>query len=163
MRDLYFRLTTGDVANNCFKAIHDMVAKYHGKYFVTVKIGIDDNNARSLAQNRLYWLWLTALANQLGESKDYYHLYCKRHFLSKIYLRDSVDIELANVQPSLKIAKQCLPKHDYESIAWGVAKGVSTTLANSQQMKEYLNDVYNFGFDKGVDFPMPDDLMWSVR
>lgn len=163
MSKLFFRLINGDVANNCFKAIHDMVAEYQGKHAVTVKIGIDDNNARTVAQNRLYWLWLTALSNELGESKEYYHLYCKRHFLSKIYLRDGVDGELANVQPSLKIAKQCLPKHDYENIAWGVAKGVSTTLANTKQMKEYLDEIYRFGFDKGVDFPMPDDLMWSVR
>lgn len=163
MKSLFFRLANGDVANNCFKAIHDMVAKYHGKHFVTVKIGIDDNNARSVAQNSLYWLWLTALSNQLGESKEYYHLYCKRHFLSKIYLRDGTDMELTNVQPSLRVAKECLPKQDYENIAWGVVKGVSTTVANTKQMKEYLDEIYRFGFDKGVDFPMPEDLIWSVR
>lgn len=159
----FFRLVNANVFNNCLKTIDEMMTKYHGKHFVTVNIGIDDSNARSVAQNRLYWLWLTVLSEELGESKEYYHLYCKRYFLAKIYLRDGVDLELTNVQPSLKVAKECLPTADYENIAWSVAKSVSTTLANSKQMKEYLDDVYQFALDKNVVLPLPDDLVWSVR
>lgn len=162
MKD-FFRLVNADVFNNCLKAIDEMMTKHHGKHFVTVKIGVDDRNARSVAQNRLYWLWLTVLSKELGESKEYYHLYCKRHFLAKIYLRDGVDVELTSVQPSLKIAKNCLPLQDYENIAWNVAKGVSTTLANNKQMKEYLGDIYRFALDKDVVLPMPDDLVWSLE
>lgn len=80
-----FRLVNADIAENCFRAIHDAVAdNLDTKHNVVVTIGIDDDKARSLAQNRLYWLWLNELERQTGQDDDELHIYFKRLFLAKI-------------------------------------------------------------------------------
>jgi transposase len=44
---------------------------------------------RTLDQNALYWLWLTCIEQETGNSKEDIHYYCKDNFLPKKEMTDS--------------------------------------------------------------------------
>lgn len=48
----------------------------------------DDDKIRSLAQNRIYWQYLTTISQHTGVSKDRLHTDFKRKFLARILARD---------------------------------------------------------------------------
>lgn len=54
--------------------------KFHGdrKYRLSVTVW---RPVRSLASNRLYWLWLGVIAKDTGNDVDDLHSYCKQTFL----------------------------------------------------------------------------------
>ena len=76
MTSQFFRLINDDIATNCFKTIADFVAT--GKT-TTVIVDFEDTSdrARTLAQNRIYWLWVQVIADKEGKSKDYQHAFSK--------------------------------------------------------------------------------------
>ncbi|WP_432480604.1 hypothetical protein [Moraxella sp. ZY200743] len=122
---------------------------------VVVTIGIDDDKARSLAQNRLYWKWLHQLKQQTGQDL---HLYFKRLFLSKIYARD--DGDFAQMVGSVAQCKGLLDDWQYENLANNVIKNISTTKASVKQMSEYLNKIEIWAFGQGLTLTMPSELEW---
>lgn len=151
-----FRLINADIAENCFKAIHDAVAEtIDTKHNVVVTIGIDDDKARSLAQNRIYWLWIGQLEKQTGQDL---HLYFKRLFLSKIYAKD--DGDFAQMAQSIASCQELLDNWQYEQLATGVIKQISTTKASVKQMSEYLNKIEIWAFGQGLTLSVPSDLGW---
>lgn len=156
----FFRLTNADVATNCFGAIHQAVMdNKDGKKFVTVTIDVTtEDKARSTAQNRLYWMWLHQFAKHTGASDTDLHLDFKRRMLAKIFYRD--DTEFAEMTRSVKALEQVLDGREYEHIATGLAKLMSTTRATTAQMTEYLNAIYAFCYDKGCLLKVPDELAW---
>ena len=86
-----FRLIDDDVFINCANAI---LTRYKAVKGVLNIIITDDDETRSHAQNRLYWVWLTQLQNKWGQDKDSLHIQFKRQFLARIYLRDGTDKQL---------------------------------------------------------------------
>lgn len=151
-----FRLVSSDVAENCFKAIHDAVAEtIDTKHNVVVTIGLDDDKARSLAQNRIYWLWIGQLEKQTGQEL---HLYFKRLFLSKIYAKD--DGDFAQMADSIARCKGLLDDWQYEQLATGVIKQISTTKASVKQMSEYLNKIEIWAVANGFKVTTPQELAW---
>lgn len=156
MKPQSYRLINADVAENCFKAIHDAVAEtIDTKHNVVVTIAIDDDKARSLAQNRLYWLWIGQLEKQTGQDL---HLYFKRLFLAKIYAKN--DGDFAQMADSIARCKGVLDDWQYEQLATGVIKQISTTKASVKQMSEYLNKIEIWAFGQGLTLTVPSELEW---
>ena len=154
MTSQFFRLINADVATNCFKAINDFVAT--GKT-TTVIVDFEDasDRARTLAQNRLYWLWVQVIADKDGNDKDTQHAMLKRNFLAKILCRSNG--ELVPVFDSVKNCEQYMVVTEYDNFALGVAKLLSTTKASVSEMTEYLNDIERFYFSEGLALPVPAD------
>ena len=151
-----FRLIDDDVFINCTNAI---LTRYKAVKGVLNVIITDDDETRSHAQNKLYWVWLTQLQNKWGQDKDSLHIQLKRQFLARIYLRDGTDKRLPIAVQNLQVIKELAP-HIYESQAEVVANGISTTIASTKQFTEYLNDIYTFSYAKGVLLEIPQDLAW---
>lgn len=153
-RPLYFRLVNNEVRDNCVKAL--FMAQQSSEDTLEVIIQ-PENRKRSLATNRLYWLWITQAADEWGDVKDGVHYYFKRRFLLKIYYRDSNSF--AAMCDSIK-ALQDLDLDHYDKIAAEVVGLVSTTKATDKQMSEYLDDIYRFCYAQGLFLLIPDDLVW---
>lgn len=124
---------------------------------VTVEV-ISKDRARSVAQNALYWKWVTIIAGKDGNTKEQQHTILKRAHLVKIYQRD--DLETAETVIALNEAKAVLSFQEYERLAQGVARLFSTTKASTKQMGEYLHEIYHFYNAKGLWLPQPDDYQW---
>ncbi|STY99844.1 Uncharacterised protein [Moraxella lacunata] len=160
MKNQSYRLINADVAENCFKAIHQAVADSKGTpHNVLVTIGIDDDKARSLAQNRLYWSWLHELESQNGQDDEWWHCYFKRLFLSAIYARD--DGEYDKMAESIRQCKGLIDDEHYESMAMGVIKKISTTTANTKQFAEYLTKIELWAVANGFGLTTPQELEWA--
>lgn len=155
-----FRLINADVAENCFKAIYQAVADAQDtQHNVIVTIGIDDDKARSLAQNSLYWKWLHELETQTGQNDEWWHGYFKRLFLSRIYARD--DGEFAKMAESIAQCKGLLDDEHYENMAMSVIKHISTTKANTKQFAEYLTKIEYWAVANGLTLTTPQELEWA--
>lgn len=161
-----YRLINADIAKNCFQAIERAVAdSLNTPHNVVVTIGIDDDKARSLAQNRLYWKWLYEIEQQTGQissddddENNYWHLFFKRMFLSRIYARD--DGEFAEMAESIRACKGLIPNSQYEKMATDVIKQISTTKASTKQMSEYLNRIELWAVANGLRLTIPQELEW---
>lgn len=153
-KPLYFRLVNDEVRDNCVKA---MYLAHEDSDEVLEVILQPESRKRSLAQNRLYWEWLTQAANEWGDVKEGVHYDFKRRFLLKIYYRDSNSF--AAMCDSIK-ALQDLDLQHYDMIAKEVVALVSTTKATDKQMSEYLDDIYRFCYTQGLLLLIPDDLAW---
>lgn len=154
-----FRLVSGDVAKNCFKAIEKAVAdSLDTPNKVMVTIGIDDDKARSKAQNRLYWRWLHELEQQTGQDDEFWHCHFKRLFLARIYARD--DGDFAEMAESIKRCKGVINDVLYENIAMSVIKNISTTTATVKQFAEYLTKIEYWAVANGLKVTTPEELTW---
>ena len=153
-KPLYFRLVSDEVRDNCVKALF---MTQQGSDEVLEVVIQPERRKRSLAQNRLYWMWLTQAARQWGYIEDDLHLDFKRRFLLKIYYRD--DGQFAEMCDSIKTLQE-LDLQKYDSIASEVIKLVSTTKANDKQMSEYLDSIYRFCYAQDLLLNVPDELKW---
>lgn len=159
MKPKSFRLVNGQIAENCFKAIHQAVAdSLNTPHNVVVTIGIDDDKARSLAQNRIYWRWLHELESQNGQDDEWWHMFFKRLFLARIYAHD--DGEFAEMAQSIKRCKGVINDTLYENIATSVIKNISTTKANTKQFAEYLTKIELWSVANGFKVTTPQELEW---
>lgn len=159
MKNQCFRLVNGDVAENCFKAIEKAVAdSLNTPNKVIVTIGVDDDKARSKAQNRLYWRWLHELEQQTGQDGEWYHLDFKRRFLARIYARD--DGDFAEMAQSIKRCKGVINDNLYENIAMSVIKNITTTTATVKQFAEYLTKIEYWAVANGLTLTTPQELEW---
>lgn len=149
-----FNIISDTVIMACF---NEIVRRRDNGEQVSV-IVTDKSETRTQAQNRLYWQWITVIANHLGNDKDYQHIYFKRYLLAKIYARD--DGEFALMASSIKNCQGKIPYAQYEAMANGVAKQISTTTATTAQFMEYLNDIEKWAYAKAIYLPIPDDLRW---
>ena len=86
---------------------------------------------RTLDQNRLYWLWLTCIAQNTGNNKDSLHEY----FVWKF------------IQPELVLV--------FEKMIY---KRLSTTLLDTKKFTEYLNKIQLFAnTELAIELPNPED------
>ena len=154
-----FRLVSPEVAGNCFYAIQQAVAdNLNTPHNVIVTIGIDDDKARSLAQNSLYWKWLHELEQQTGQDDEYWHGHFKRLFLARIYARD--DGDFAQMADSIKECKGLIDDEHYERMATAVIKRISTTTASTKQFAEYLTKIEYWAVANGLRVTTPQELGW---
>lgn len=149
-----FNIINETVMTNCFAEI----IKRHQDGKTCHVIITDKDETRSAAQNRLYWQWVKVVADKLGNDKNSQHIYFKRFLLAKIYVRD--DSSFAQMAQSIKKCYGKIPNVQYEAIANGVAKQISTTTATTAQFTEYLNDIERWAYAKEIYLPVPPDLEW---
>lgn len=116
---------------------------------------------RTHAQNRLYWLWLSDFARHTGNDKDTLHHEFKYKYLISIYMRD--DPEFNEMALSIKNLKNILGETEqFKAIRDGVIRQTSTTKANTKQMTEYLNCIYDECLLKHqFQLKVPEDLTWA--
>lgn len=153
-KPLYFRLVSDEVRDNCVKAL--FMAQQSSEEVLEVVIQ-PESRKRSLAQNRLYWSWVTQWANHTGDSEARAHHIFKYKFLVTIFYRD--DAQYAAMCDSVKVLKG-IDRGHYDKIAAHVIRQTSTTDASVKQMTEYLDRVERYCYSKGVMLKIPDELQW---
>lgn len=121
----------------------------------------DKKEQRSLAQNRLYWMWIAQISKRFGDDKDGVHFDCKRRFLVRIYRRDS--FKYAETCAAVIGLKGKGEPEQYQLIADFVIDNTSTTDATVEQMTEYLNDIFVFYYKQGLRLSVPEDLKWAAE
>lgn len=115
------------------------------------------SSERSLAQNRLYWLWVHQWAAAQGWTEEYTHHFFKYKFLMMIYYR--ADAQYAAMCDSVKVLKE-LDRGTYNTLAAHVIRETSTTTATTAQMKEYLDKLERYCYAEGILLTVPDELKW---
>ncbi len=110
---------------------------------------------RSVAQNSLYWLWITVICNELGLLKEDCHDELKRRMLVPIYVRDDEGFA-AMIHAVRKVYRDGF-KVESKALADQIVKLTSTTNATTNQFTEYLNEIERDYADKGIALPHPED------
>lgn len=85
---------------------------------------------RSISQNKLYWLWLTCLMDETGNSRVDLHKYFKETFI---------------------------PSQVEEINGIEIVKSGSTTSLNTKEFKFYLERVHQFAMEYNIYLPWPED------
>lgn len=90
---------------------------------------------RSIPQNRLYWLYVTCIADETGNSKEDIHNHLKQTFLKV------EDVIIGNAS---------------------IAKTISTTKLNTSMMANYINQIVVWASSEcGIILPDPADYVWE--
>ena len=126
-----------------------------GDRVVCFPAGRIDDKARSVAQNRLMWKWLTAMEKTCveqhkGHTKEDWHEMLKSKYLSVIFERD--DHGYAETIAALRE----LYEHDKGTaikLRKGVVRLTSTTQASVVQFGEYLTSIDRFCASQGIRLP----------
>ena len=146
------------------KAINFMHINYNqaineGKpLVVTIKPETKD---RTKDQNRLYWLQLHFVEKQTGQDADSLHEIVKGKFVTKILMRDREGF--AEMVEAIRHLK-AIGSKEYESIAAGVYKLISTTILDTKQFTDYLKLVEAYMLSElGIMVPVPDDLKYLLN
>ena len=146
------------------KAINYMHTNYtqainEGKpLVVTIKPETKD---RTKDQNRLYWLQLHFVEKQTGQDADSLHEIVKGKFVTKILMRDREGF--AEMVEAIRHLK-AIGSKEYESIAAGVYKLISTTILDTKQFTDYLKLVEAYMLSElGIMVPVPDDLKYLIQ
>ena len=115
----------------------------------------------SHAQRRLYWLQLHFVEKQTGQDADSLHEIVKGKFVTKILMRDREGF--AEMVEAIRHLK-AIGSKDYESIAAGVYKLISTTILDTKQFTDYLKLVEAYMLSElGIMVPVPDDLKYLIQ
>ncbi len=104
-----------------------------GKFEVVIK---EYKKKRSLAQNRLYWLWLPYLAKHFGYTDDEMHDELKYAFIGEETYTNRKGIE--RIRPK------------------------STTKLKTKDMAEYLTKIEVLANANEIILPMPQDLNYAM-
>ena len=146
------------------KAINFMHTNYtqainEGKpLVVTIKPETKD---RTKDQNRLYWLQLHFVEKQTGQDADSLHEIVKGKFVTKILMRDREGF--AEMVEAIRHLK-AIGSKEYESIAAGVYKLISTTILDTKQFTDYLKLVEAYILSElGIMVPVPDDFKYVME
>ena len=114
---------------------------------------------RSAAQNSTYWLFLTHIGDELGETKGDLHERYKGKFLVPIYERD--DPEYAEMIAALRTLYR-EDKTMAELLHKKIVKLTSTTKASVKQFCEYLTDIERDANGMNIFLPRNDDYMLAL-
>ena len=120
-----------------FEPVHEVIIKPHKKN-------------RTLAQNAIYWKWLTILASEYGDLKEDRAEYYKEKFLVNIYIRD--DESYNEMVQAIRLIKKEGMLAEYESIKKAVLDLTSTTNASVKQFSEYLDSIEKHAHSLGIGF-----------
>lgn len=154
-KPLYFRLVSDEVRDNCVKAMY--LAHQDSDEVLEVVIQ-PAKRKRSLAQNRIYWLWVGQWSEHWGWTEEYTHHFFKYKFLAMIFYKE--DAKYAEGCDAVKLIK-AIDEGMYKSIAANVIRQTSTTKASTAQMKEYLDKIERYCYAKDVMLKIPDELKWA--
>ena len=125
---------------------------------VTIKPQTKD---RTKDQNSLYWLQLHFVEKQTGQDADSLHEIVKDKFVTKILMRDREGF--AEMVEAIRHLK-AIGSKEYESIAAGVYKLISTTILDTKQFTDYLRLVEAYMLSElGIMVPVPDDLKYVME
>ena len=151
-----FRLIDDDVFINCTNAI---LTRYKAaKGVLNIIITDDDEKAHTDCQRRLYFVWVQYIANYHGNDKETQHRMLKRKFLAKILCRKNAD--LIYMFETVKNCEKHMGVTEYNNFALQVASLLSITKTTKEEMSEYLNDIEQFYYGKGLVLPVPSELIW---
>ena len=151
-----FRLIDDDVFINCTNAI---LTRYKAvKGVLNIIITDDDETAYTDCQRRLYFVWVQYIANYHGNDKETQHRMLKRQFLAKILCRKNAD--LIYMFETVKNCEKHMGVTEYNNFALQVASLLSITKTTKEEMSEYLNDIEQFYYGKGLVLPVPSELAW---
>lgn len=112
---------------------------------------------RSASQSSLYWLWMTAISNYTGETKDEVHERHKKKFLTRIFERDDPDGYGAMIDAVRKVHTAGMVAQA-RKLAAEIVKLTSTTVCTVDQFTEYLKDVSDEAYTCGIPLPFPEDI-----
>ena len=116
------------------QAVIDYLNKLNPEKRYEVSIALK-RETRTIPQNRLYWLYVTCIADETGNSKEDIHAYIKQTFL-KIE-----DVVIGNVS---------------------IAKTLSTTSLNTAMMTNLINKIVVWASSElGIILPDPADYQWQ--
>ena len=115
---------------------------------------------RSVKQNKLYWLWITIIGNELGYTKEEMHRLCVERFLVPVFIRDKESY--AAMVESVKGLRKIGYGHDADIIKTEIINLTSTTDCNTAQFAEYLTDIERDAAGLNIILPHPDDLYWEA-
>jgi len=122
------------------------------EFFVEVN-DLSKADIRRVCQNKLYWSWIadisqTNINEYAGWTKDEWHIYFKKEYLSKIYERDNSSYAIMMV--TLRdVYKKGFREESKTMWEWVIDK-TSTTDAKIKQFSEYLQDIELFSHSKGI-------------
>ena len=158
-----FRIDDYDTLSECYGSLAKTYSEHHEDKSTIISVSIDvmdKDKARTVAQNSLYWMWVTRIANKLGNNKAEQHDELKRNHLAKIYVRDNP--EFAEMSLALRKYREVATQAEYEPLAKGVAHLMSTTKATVTQMTEFLKDIDRYYYAQGLVLPRPSDYDWII-
>lgn len=115
---------------------------------------------RTVAQNRLYRLWCSIIADEYGWSEKDIAKHYRKKFLIPIYERDHQGtaemMQAVRKVYSLKAHKEALQMYDY------VAERISTADAKVKQFIEYLRKIELDAAENGIVLPRPEDRYYQA-
>lgn len=120
---------------------------------VTVR---EHKETRSSKQNRLYFKWVGAIADDLGETKEDVHFDLRRRMLCPIYIRD--DPGYSEMILALKRVQSLGAEKEVRILGRHIIEETSTTKANVKQFTEYLQEIERDCASKNIPLPYPEDL-----
>jgi hypothetical protein len=128
--EYYSNVVDGKLQNNVRENIAKELKAFDGKRVVVTIEKI--KSKRSLQQNRLWWLYITIIANELGYSKEEMHEIAKMKFLK----REKVDENTGEVFPYL----------------------TSTTKLNKSEFADLVNDLIRWAAEAfNIVLPLPNE------
>lgn len=127
----YFILRDDNVRHAALSRIRSL--PYDQLYEVSIK---PYKSNRSIAQNRLYWHWISELSDQTGYEKDALHEYFKKYKLS---------VELVEIFGVVQV------------------KARSTASLDTKQFTEYLQQIENFAVENGFSLTFPDYYLEAIK
>lgn len=130
----------------------------NGPWEVEVRAYQED---RTAAQNRLYFMWVGIIANELGMTKEECHAdYIKRIF-SPIF--EKHDNNHALTMAAIRKVWRMGATEEAQKLYDGVMYRLSTTWANVGEFAEFLTEVERDAASKNIALPHPDDLSLIKR
>ena len=110
----------------------------------------DWKERRRLIQNALYWVWLTYLEDQTGQEKEWLHDRFSQTYMLRIYQIEQVNENQVNWIELYTVVAQLGDKEMKEK----ALKTISTTWADVDQFRTYLNAIERFCQQKGYMLPI---------
>lgn len=131
-----------------------MLHRFLDERTLPITVEISDGKRRTPKSNRLQMQWCHDIAEQLGDTPEYWRGYCKLHYGVGIRKAGSVDFAEAydrDIRPlpyELKL-KLMMQPHDFPI----------TRDFRAKEMKQYLDEIQRAFAERGVELTDPDPVM----
>ena len=138
------RLIDHERLKYCYQLLKDI--ELDGSKEVVIR---DYKSKRSLDQNALYWRWLEAISEQTGYSVEELHNRFKRLYMLQVYL----------AEPKTKKQQDWIGLYDMikedgtNAMIERALDTISTTWADVEQFKEYMDRIEQFCISKEIHLP----------
>ena len=138
------RLIDHERLKYCYQLLKDI--ELDGSKEVVIR---DYKSKRSLDQNALYWRWLEEISEQTGYSVEELHNRFKRLYMLQVYL----------AEPKTKKQQDWIGLYDMikedgtNAMIERALDTISTTCADVEQFKEYMDRIEQFCISKEIHLP----------